>query len=135
MKKEGFKKNLDETWVVVDRDEWTDEQLEKLHTWSDEKGKCGFALSNPKFEYWLLLHFEEGTEIASSSACSERLKKHLPNYNKGINPADFTREKVLAAVKRAKIRDKPPCLDWPRRIGGTTVYRLIENMLKADDTP
>jgi hypothetical protein len=44
-----------------------------------------FALSNPKFEYWLLLHFNDGTGIASSRDCSDRLKRHLPGYDKGID--------------------------------------------------
>jgi hypothetical protein len=34
------------------------------------------------------------------------------------------------AVRRARRRDNPPCDDWPRSTG-TTVYKLVENILKS----
>lgn len=86
-------------------------------------------LSNPKFEYWILLHFEEGTNISSSRECSDRLKRWLPDYDKGIKPRGFTIQMISSAVRRAKIRDNPPCPDWPRTGSGTTVYRLVEKLL------
>ncbi len=122
-------KNSDEAWLVVDKDQWTCEQLAQLHTWSQDADNYGFALSNPKFEYWLLLHFEDGTSIGSSSECSTRLKKHLPAYDKGLNIRKFTPDMIEAAISRAKVRDNPPCEDWPRTLGSTTVYKLVENIL------
>ncbi|MCE2448892.1 MAG: RloB domain-containing protein [Candidatus Latescibacteria bacterium] len=122
-------KNSDEAWLVVDKDQWTDEQLAQLHTWSQDADNYDFALSNPKFEYWLLLHFEDGTNIGSSSECSDRLKKHLPDYDKGLDIRKFTPDMVEAAICRAKVRDNPPCVDWPRTFGSTTVYKLVENIL------
>ena len=83
-----------EAWLVVDKDEWTNEQLAQLHAWSKKKNNYGFALSNPKFEYWLLLHFEHGKGIGSSRECSDRLKRHLPNYDKGIDTRKFTPDRI-----------------------------------------
>ena len=37
----------DKAWLVVDKDQWTDEQLNQLHSWSLDKDNYGFALSNP----------------------------------------------------------------------------------------
>jgi hypothetical protein len=128
LKKEALKKS-DEAWLVVDKDQWTNGQLAQLNGWSQAANNYGFALSNPKFEYWLLLHFEDGTGIASSQDCSDRLKRHLPDYDKGIDPRKFPRQTIDEAIRRAKQRDNPPCPDWPRSIGGTTVYRLVENIL------
>lgn len=122
-------KSGDEAWLVVDKDQWTDEQLTELYSWSQERKKYGFALSNPKFEYWLLLHFEEGNKITSSRDCTNRLCRHLPKYDKTIVPRDFTLDRITDAVRRARQRDNPPCTDWPRSVG-TTVYRLVENILK-----
>ena len=118
----------DEAWLVVDKDHWNDEQLTLLHRWSESSERYGLAVSNPKFEYWLLLHFEDGKGIRSSSACSERLKRYLPNYAKGIDPHKFGHARVRNAVRRAAARDNPPCRDWPRSTG-TTVYRLVEKLL------
>ena len=120
----------DEAWLVVDKDEWTDDQLRQLHYWSNQASNRGLALSNPKFEYWLLLHFEDGRAITSSRDCSERLKRHIPEYDKGIDGRSFPRDRMIEAVRRAKQRDNPPCEDWPRSIGSSTVYRLVERILE-----
>ena len=122
-------KNSDEAWLVVDKDQWQDEQLAQLHTWSQDADNYGFALSNPKFEYWLLLHFEDGTNIGSSSECSSRLKRYLPAYDKGLDARNITPDMIEDAIRRAKARDNPPCVDWPRTFGSTTVYKLVENIL------
>ena len=121
-------KDSDEAWLVVDKDRWPGEQLSELHTWSQQKENYGFALSNPKFEYWLLLHFEDGKGIQSSAQCSERLKKYLPDYNKGICISKLSKENIADAVRRAQQRDNPLCADWPKNIG-TTVYRLVEKLI------
>jgi hypothetical protein len=124
-------KSSDEAWLVVDKDQWTEEQLMQLHQWSFLQESHGFALSNPKFEYWLLLHFEDGTGITSSRDCTDRLKRWITDYDKGIDTRKISMSQVNDAIRRAKKRDHPPCEDWPRNIGQTTVYRLIENILKA----
>ena len=121
----------DEAWIVIDRDQWTEEQLGLPYDWSQELTNYGFALSNPTFEYWLLLHFEGGTDITSSRNCKDRLKAHLPNYDKQIDESKFTLERINAAIHRAKLRDNPPCNDWPRNPGSTTVYRLIEKIIQV----
>lgn len=130
LKKEPLKKS-DEAWLVVDKDQWTDEQLAQLHAWSQDADNYGLALSNPKFEYWLLLHFEDGTNIGSLSKCSDRLKKNLPDYDKGLDSRKITSDMIEDAVPRAKVRDNPPCEDWPRTFGSTTVYKLVENILSV----
>ena len=127
---EGFKSS-DEAWLVVDKDQWTDEQLTQLHQWSLQQEHYGFALSNPKFEYWLLLHFEDGTGVTSSRDCTDRLKRWIPDYDKGIDTRKISQSQIDVAIRRAKKRDHPPCSDWPRSLGQTTVYRLIENILQA----
>lgn len=119
-----------EAWLVVDKDQWTDDQLAQLHAWALEQENHGFALSNPAFEFWLLLHFEDGTGITRLNQCVAQLKKHLPAYDKKIDISKITLERVNDAIRRAKARDNPPSQDWPRTTG-TTVYRLAENILRA----
>ncbi len=121
----------DEAWLVVDKDRWTDEQLQELLAWAQRRPNYGFCLSNPSFEYWLLLHFEEGNGIGSLKDCTDRLKRYLPDYDKGVDSKQFPSENIHQAVRRAKTRDNPPCMDWPRAVGGTTVYRLVEHILQV----
>jgi len=121
----------DEAWLVVDKDDWSEEQLRSLYHWSVKKNQYGLAVSNPKFELWLLLHFEEGNGIASSRQCTERLVRHLPTYSKGrIDLKQFI-EKIDSAIRHAKSKDTPPCIDWPHHTG-TTVYKLVERIQSAE---
>jgi uncharacterized protein YpiB (UPF0302 family) len=131
LKREALKES-DEAWLVVDKDQWTDEQLTQLHQWSQTDTNHGFALSNPNFEYWLLLHFEDGTRITGSKNCSDRLKRYLPDYDKNIDTRKITRERIDIAIRRARQRDNPPCVDWPRAVGSTTAYKLVVNILRVD---
>ena len=130
LERNGITKN-DEAWLVVDRDTWSEEDLLQLHEWSQGASNRGFALSNPKFEYWLLLHFEDGTELGTPRALSRRLRRHLPNYDKGVDARNVTKAMIREAVCRAKGRDSPPCTDWPRQPWRTTVYRLVYNILRS----
>jgi uncharacterized protein YpiB (UPF0302 family) len=130
--KQAALRESDEAWLVVDRDQWTDDQLADLHRWSQTKNNYGFALSNPKFEYWIVLHFEDGSGISNSRECSDRLRRYLPNYSKNIDPRKITQTMIAEAIRRARERDNPSCIDWPRTTG-TTVYRLVERIL-ADET-
>ncbi|NLB63066.1 MAG: RloB domain-containing protein [Fibrobacter sp.] len=119
--------NNDEAWIIVDKDNWNNEQLQLLYDWSCQKKRFGFALSNPMFEYWLLLHFENGNNIESKRECVQKLKKHLPNYAKGKLELNKILPGVSSAIERAKAKDSPPCQKWPTNTG-TTVYRLVEKL-------
>ncbi|MBT3290767.1 MAG: RloB domain-containing protein, partial [Victivallales bacterium] len=74
LRKDGLRKS-DEAWLVVDKDQWTDDQLGELHRWAQQEDNYGLALSNPKFEYWMLLHFEDGNGISSVRDCGDRLRR------------------------------------------------------------
>lgn len=128
--KEEHLKKTDEAWLVVDKDQWTDDQLKELYTWAQQAKNRGLALSNPNFEFWLLLHFEEGFGISSAQECIRRLEQYLPGYDKGIKENEFPVNRIQAAIHRAQVKDNPPCADWPHIHGSTTVYRLVENFLK-----
>lgn len=117
----------DEAWIVVDKDSWSDEQLGLLHAWSCEKDSYGLAVSNPMFEFWLLLHFEDGRGISSPQACMKRLRRYLPHYKKGCLEIQKMADGVQEAIERGRQRDNPPCADWPRSYG-TTVHRLVARL-------
>ncbi len=124
---EGLR-NTDEAWLVVDTDQWSPQDLDELHAWSTSKTNYGFAVSNPKFEYWLLLHFEDGHGISTSAQCTTRLKTHLPSFDKACLDTAKVRPGVDQAIQRARTRDNPPCEKWPQ-ITGTTVYKLVEKLV------
>ena len=47
--------------VTSNGDEWEDDQIQEIWSWASQRGDRGIALSLPQFEWWLLLHFEDGT--------------------------------------------------------------------------
>lgn len=121
----------DEAWIVIDKDQWTIQQLSNLYRWSEKSSNYGLAVSNPNFEYWLLLHFEKGLKVKSIKSLHARLKRHLPNYHKHLDSRKFTKIMIEDAIQRARERDTPPCLDWPREIGCTTVYKFVERVINS----
>lgn len=125
-------KHSDEAWLVIDKDQWRDEQIDILHEWTKQQKNYGLALSNPKFEYWLLLHFAEG-DISSTQNIEKLLDSHLPNYShtKAVDPQKFKLKNIEKAISRAKKRNTPPCEDWPHLPHRTTVYKLVSNILNS----
>lgn len=125
-------KPSDEAWLVVDKDQWRDDQIDKLHEWTKQQKNYGLALSNPKFEYWLLLHFADG-DIRSAQNIEKLLDSHLPNYSqtKAVDHQKIKLENIKKAISRAKKRDAPSCEDWPRLPHRTTVYKLVSNILNS----
>jgi hypothetical protein len=120
--------SFDEAWLVVDKDEWSEVQLEALYNWTLKDRKFHLALSNPSFEFWLLLHFEDGNKVTTQLKCLDQLKKHIPKYTKSADMSCMSIERIRDAVRRAKKLDTPPCNDWPRK-RGSTVYRLVEGII------
>jgi|SRR5438105_8965132 len=129
LRKESLRKT-DEAWIVVDRDDWSEDQLKELLKWAQKIENRGFALSNPNFEFWLLLHFEEGKGMANAQECMVRLKRHLPNYKKDIDGKKLTDARIAKAIARAKQRDVNRSNVLPK-IWSTTVYKLVQKIVHS----
>jgi hypothetical protein len=126
IKDRPLKKN-DMAWLVVDIDNWPEQEIMKLHQWSVQSHKHGFAVSNPCFEFWLLLHFEDGRSVNSCKDCVRKLKRILPDYDKSVDWSKY-KDGITKAITRAKELDTPAVEDWPKKVG-TTVYRLVEKLI------
>lgn len=124
----------DQLWLVVDRDEWREQDLNALAAWTKEAGatsaiRRGLALSNPKFEVWLLQHFEDAAANCTARACVARLTQFMPDYVKHVDHARITDDSVVKAVERGNavlVSEE----DWPRTAGASTVSKLVEEILK-----
>lgn len=116
----------DEIWCVCDRDRWTEGQLRELSEWSESGDHKFVAISNPKFELWLVAHFRDLPR--EKFGCVEALKAYMPNYDKHIKDAltAITGESVACAILRAKLitpSPQPPINEY-----GTNVWVLVEKM-------
>jgi hypothetical protein len=120
-----------EAWLVVDVDNNRKEAFNKLQKWHNEKEKHFFAISSPCFEYWLLLHFVENPGQLSIDKCKEKLKAHIPNYDKDIDERKFhpNMQNISEAIARArKIEDQNKDISIFER-NGSTVYDLVEKLI------
>lgn len=131
---------FDEVWVVFDTEGPQNAQrLKEARAAVAQARDLGFrtAVSNPSFEYWLLLHYEYYVGlIPDGSAACKRLRKYVKAYEKSGNLFDRTWDKVGVAITNATraIRERcdqtrePPCDCHPC----TQVHLLIESLTKGN---
>lgn len=105
-------------WIVCDVDRNRDHAGE-LKKWLQAQ-KNRIALSHPCLEYWLLLHFISSPECSNAANAERELKRHLPEYKKGLGSSDkcWGRivEKTDDAVERETTRQSSMRRDpsaWP----------------------
>lgn len=119
-----------EAWLVVDKGRWTEDPSSPLLRWAQRGQRYGLAVSNPAFEYWLLLHFEDARNIRTARQCADRLQKYIPGYSQGLPPGSINLNQIRQAIERAERRDARPGAASPRTVG-TTVYRLVKKILET----
>jgi len=121
---------LDELWLIIDTENPDNRSQELLSEIADECETKNYRLgmSNPCFEIWLILHYEDSDSISKTAKCGE-LKtkwkeiKHNKRQNKE-NILDF----LTIAVNNAEKLDIDKTTRYPNTIG-TRVYKLIKSIL------
>lgn len=145
----------DEFWIVTDVDKnWSNEIISpsdgKTYNdeWNDAIAMCqaknyGYAISNPFFEIWLLLHHDIPNEVDKGFAVTDdhayektdHFRMRLQDLGaplkdkKHIDSSDYDVEKVKTAISRAeelhfnKTDLCPKCF-------ATTVYILLNKMME-----
>jgi RloB-like protein len=116
----------DEVWCVFDREqhERYDEALHQARA-----NGIRLATSNPCFEFWVLLHFEDRRGHIEASEAKRASRSHIPEYEKVV-PFDKVRPLYDEACARARELDR-----WQRSQGcagrnpTTLVYLLTEKIL------
>jgi len=94
----------DELWCVIDRDYWSIDQISMLTDWAaggDDKIERSIAMSNPKFELWLLAHFQKIPETCGPAECVRLLKQHLPGYDKHLDGRLASKEMIVFAISQS----------------------------------
>lgn len=90
----------DEVWIVVDRDGYS------KHPESFDRARAtgiNIGFSSTCFEFWILLHFEYTTApFANCDAVIQRLRNHLPGYDKAENYYDTLKPLIPQAIQRSQ---------------------------------
>ena len=124
-----------EVWIVLDDDRRKDRK--KLLDWvkDDKKNKQKLAVSNPMFEFWLLMHFncvetfstKEEYQKKLGEVISEIVKQPYEYGNK-LEPQFISIDRIKNACDLARGREISTLKDWPKR-GFTNVDLLLKRIL------
>jgi hypothetical protein len=112
----------DQVWCVCDVDEHS--RLNDALQQARDNG-IDVALSNPCFELWALLHFQDQTAYIERGTVQHLCRVHMPRYNKEL-PCETLLERHPEAAERAVRLDQLHELQGTH--GGnpsTGVYRLV----------
>jgi hypothetical protein len=121
---------FDEVWCVFDTEEPGSNSSFLKAVQKAKDNKLNLAISNPCFEYWILLHFAEpGKSFHRCAEVVSAIKKHLPNYSKGGDHFDQLHPRTNTAIQRARKQvkiTKHLSDEWPNPI--THVHRIVEKL-------
>lgn len=132
-------KQDDELWMVIDKDRWDIKMLTEVMKTCKQKG-FGLCISNSCFEIWLLLHFENMSQLSAEDtlALLENKKLKGKTFTKrkvieilGFEPKnDFTMffTDLLQACENSKILEAKNGDDILTNLG-SSVYRIFEGKL------
>ena len=148
----GFEKYPeDEFWIVTDVDNnWSHTHISDDRTFLDEWNEAislceeknyNYAVSNPFFELWLLLHHDDCSDDDKRYAVTDEHDYEPTSHfrdrlrgldvplkdRKHINFEDYTEEKIVAAIERAK-QLHTSREDLQPHYLATTVYMLLEKI-------
>lgn len=121
----------DEAWILVDVDTWDKGDIDTLLRWAESDPRHHVAISNPKFELFLVMHFERGRGCTTPQTVDAALKKHMPRYDKRLSKTQFKREQILEAVGNAELK-RASCREAVPAPGMTDAHLLPKRLLAGE---
>ena len=119
---------LEEVWCVFDVDEH--HFLIEARQQARDNG-IRLAISNPSFEIWLLLHFQDQTAYLERGDARHRLSRHLAGYDKTLPSLDPLEERFESARGRAQAlapKHEGDGTHFPNDNPSSDVWRLVESI-------
>jgi hypothetical protein len=129
-------READQLWLLMDRDvqSWKKAMISAIAQECQTKGYF-LAVSNPCFEIWLLLHFEDVPNQADARKqelagnADGLLKSEVARHCSASCPyIDHFLPHIETAIARAEGLDTEPDARWPSQLG-TRVHRLVKQLL------
>lgn len=125
----------DQLWVCLDTDHWIEpNHIQNLRIVVQQCKQKGYrlAISNPCFELWLLLHFQDfsATTAATCEQVESQLRQAAGGYDKSrVDRLSILADQVQQAIARARSIDPPGEIPTAPT---TRVYLLIEELLQRE---
>lgn len=123
-------REIDEFWCIFDV-EWpiNHPNLQEAIALAKSEG-IHTAISNPCFELWLILHFQDQTSWLATKDAVRVINRHVQNYDKGVK-ADHFMPRLLLAQDRAKYLDvlhKQQGKRFPRNNPSSGMNKFIDSV-------
>lgn len=134
----------DSVWVIADADvnynnpkpiAEKNSKLNQARKMADNRD-INLLLSNPCFEFWLLLHYQYTTRfIKDYSDMKNLLQKYIPTYTKTADVYELINDRTKTAIENAKRVERHHLQDGCTLPFGvdvnpfTDVYKLLERLL------
>ncbi len=122
---------FDQVWCVFDTENRRDNPSFEAAVKRGREGGFQLAVSNPAFEYWVLLHFEETSRpFRDAEEIIGVLRKHVPDYQKNKDIFRRVCRFTPQAIQRAEqvMANHDPGGDtFPNP--STLVHRLVGRMI------
>ena len=138
-----YEEGFDQICLIVDRDKDSFISTPENNQYKYVLDKCNkmgfqFCVTNPCFEFWLLLHFDEVFELdeekllnnskvtAKRRYAENELRKIWPGYNK----SSYHSEKLVKNIDKAIEHEKKFCedIDQLENSVGSNIGRLVQKM-------
>lgn len=131
----------DELWMIIDTDSWPN--IPDIIDACNKLGNMFVAVSNPCFEFWLLLHRKDVNEYSGDEKAlilenrkisnnrnyvDSKIVEAVGSYNKSRLRVDDFLPFIEKAVAQSKALDVPK-ESYPTRLG-SHIYKLIERIQK-----
>jgi hypothetical protein len=129
----------DSAWAVFDGDEHI---ANNRPNWCQaiqiaKSQKINLAITNPSIEFWYLIHFQDHSAIIARDKAKERLKQHIPNYDKARcyypdPPKELTEQAIAKATKLDDLAKQNQLPDYSNPCC-SGISQLVEMLLKLGD--
>jgi hypothetical protein len=134
-------KDCDELWMIIDTDRW--KNIPDIILECKNQNNMFVAVSNPCFEFWLLLHIKDISEYSNEELelilknskvtnkknyVDSKIAEILGSYNKSNPKPELFIPTLDSAIKQAKKLNQNNA-DYPISLG-SHVYKIIEKLKK-----
>lgn len=118
---------FEEVWCVFDRDEHPnfDQAIEEAR-----HSSIRLAISNPCFELWLLLHFNDAPGLQHRDKITEKLCSCVTGYNKSINYSVYAPGNKDASRRARQLDKQAELVGEAYRNPTTGMWQLVESIRK-----
>jgi hypothetical protein len=126
----------DSAWAVFDGDEHIEQSPDNWRSAIDlaTKQKIKLAITNPCFELWYLIHFQDYFAQITRDRVINLLEKHIPKYDKSMclypKPLKPLTEQAIQRAERIAVQIERDELDEHSNPCCSGLPKLIQSLLR-----